>query len=101
MTARIPLLAMLEARSVAVVGASPRAHSFGEQMMLQLTGGGFDGEIYPVNPGYEEIMGRRCYPSIDALPEAVDLALLGVANKMLEDQLSAAAGAGSRSAVIF
>jgi acyl-CoA synthetase (NDP forming) len=101
MTERTPLVAMLEARSVAVVGASPRPGSFGEQMMVQLTGGGFDGAIYPVNPSYEEVMGHRCYPSLETVPEPVDLTLLGVANKLLEGQLTAAAAAGSRSAVIF
>src|SRR5262249_11901734 len=51
-----PLHAMLEARSVAVIGASATPGSFGEQMMIQLvTAGGFDGAVYPVNPKYEEL----------------------------------------------
>src|SRR5207249_611943 len=49
---RPPLVAMLEANSVAVVGASARAGSFGEQMMVQLLRGGFRGSVYPVNPRY-------------------------------------------------
>jgi acyl-CoA synthetase (NDP forming) len=92
---------MLEARSVAVVGASARPESFGEQMMLQLLRGGFTGAVYPVNPKYDEVMGHRSYPSIGEVPEAVDLAVLGVSNALLEDQLIAAAEAGARSAVIF
>src|SRR5947208_3067568 len=52
------LVAMLEARSVAVVGASPRQGSFGWQMLRQLQTGGFDGELFPVNPSYGEIDGR-------------------------------------------
>jgi acyl-CoA synthetase (NDP forming) len=92
---------MLEARSVAVVGASARPQSFGEQMMLQLIRGGFDGAVYPVNPKYDEVIGHRSYPSIGELPEPVDLAVLGVSNALLEDQLTAAAEAGARSAVIF
>jgi acyl-CoA synthetase (NDP forming) len=92
---------MLEARSVAVVGASARPDSFGEQMMLQLVRGGFEGAVYPVNPRYDQVMGHRSYPSIGELPEPVDLAVLGVSNALLEDQLLAAAQAGARSAVIF
>src|SRR5438309_8134846 len=95
------LSAMLEARSVAVVGASPRNGSFGEQMMLQLTRGGFDGAIHPVNPRYDDVMGYRCLPSIADVPGPVDLAILGVSNAMLEEQMRAAAKAGARSAVIF
>jgi acyl-CoA synthetase (NDP forming) len=95
------LASMLEARSVAVVGASARAGSFGEQMMLQLLGGGFDGEVYPVNSRYDHILGRPCYPSLAEIRAGVDLAILGVANARLEEQLTAAAEAGARSAVIF
>jgi acetyltransferase len=51
---------MLEARSVAVVGASVKEGSLGRQMMLELDRGGFDGAICPVNPGYDEVLGRRC-----------------------------------------
>jgi acyl-CoA synthetase (NDP forming) len=95
------LARMLEAHSVAVVGASARPDSFGEQMMLQLLRGGFDGTVYPVNPRYDEVMGLRAFASIEELPESVDLAVLGVSNAMLEEQLQVAANAGARSAVIF
>jgi acetate---CoA ligase (ADP-forming) len=96
-----PLACMLEARSVAVIGASARPGSFGEQMLLQLMGGGFEGAVYPVTPKYDEVMGLTAYPAIGDLPERVDLAILGVSNAMLEDQLRGAAEAGARSAVIF
>ena len=92
---------MLEARSVAVVGASARPDSPGEQMVLQLVRGGFEGPVYPVNPRYEEVQGLRCYPSVGELPERVDLVLLGVPNAAVEDQLRAAAEAGAAAAVIF
>ncbi|MFL5797801.1 MAG: acetate--CoA ligase family protein [Actinomycetota bacterium] len=95
------LARMLEARSVAVVGASGRAGSFGAQMMSQLVGGGFDGAVYPVNPSYEEVAGMPCFPAVGDVPEEVDLAILGIANARLEEQLAAAARAGARSAVIF
>jgi len=92
---------MLEARSVAVVGASVKEGSLGRQMMVELVRGGFDGAIYPVNPGYEDILGHRCYPSIGEVPEPVDLAILGVANQRIERALRDAIGAGVRSAVTF
>jgi len=98
---RSALATMLEADSIAVVGASARPGSFGERMMLELTEGGYDGRIYPVNPGYEEILGHGCYGTIAELPEPVDTAILGVPNRALEEQLSAAADAHARSAVIF
>src|SRR2546428_8091290 len=92
---------MLEARSVAVVGASARQGSFGERMLLELTEGGFDGRIFPVNPKYDEVMGFRAYRSVAEIGEPVDLVLLGVSNALLEEQLQLAADAGAASAVIF
>ncbi|MEX2417986.1 MAG: acetate--CoA ligase family protein [Actinomycetota bacterium] len=92
---------MLEARSVAVVGASPREGSFGEMMMLELTRAGFDGDIYPVNPKYEEILGHRAYPSVSEVPVSVDIAILGVSNSRIEGALTEAADSGARSAAIF
>jgi len=92
---------MLEPRSVAVVGASIKQGSLGASMMRELRRGGFEGSVYPVNPGYDDVDGYRCYPSIGEVPEPVDLAILGVANARIEQALSDAAAAGAGSAVTF
>lgn len=92
---------MLEARSIAIVGASPRKNSFGEMMLIEARRSGYDGAIYPVNPKYEEIMGLKAYHSIAEVPEQVDLAVLGVGNHRLETSLQQAADAGAKSAAIF
>ncbi len=95
------LVAMLEARSVALVGASPRTGTFGSRMAQEVAKSSSRPRIYPVNPKYAELDGRPCYPSLAELPEAVDLALLAVADSALEQQLMLAAERGVRSAVIF
>jgi acetate---CoA ligase (ADP-forming) len=92
---------MLEARSVAVVGASVKEGSLGRQMMLELERGGFDGAIYPVNPGYDEVLGHPCFGSIGEVPGPVDLAILGLANQRVEQAMTEAAAAGAASAVTF
>jgi len=92
---------MLDARSIAVVGASVREGSVGRQSLLEIREGGFSGRVFPVNPKYDEILGWRCYPSIGDVGEPVDVAILAVSNALLEDQLRAAAEAGAGSAVIF
>jgi acyl-CoA synthetase (NDP forming) len=92
---------MLEARSVAVVGASVREGSVGHQSLVELTEGGFTGDVYPVNPKYEEILGFRAYPRLDAIERSVDLVILAVSNALLEDQLRYAADIGAGGAVIF
>ena len=98
---RTALERMLEARSVAVVGASVKAGSLGAQMMVELRRGGFEGDVFPVNPGYDEIDGYRCYPSIGEVPGPVDLAILGLANARMEQAMHAAAAAGVASIVTF
>jgi acyl-CoA synthetase (NDP forming) len=98
---RTPLQRMLEARSVAVVGASVKEGSLGRQMVIELNRGGYGGAIYPVNPGYQEVLGHRCFPSVADLPEAPDLVILGVANARIEQALLEAVAAGARSAVTF
>jgi acyl-CoA synthetase (NDP forming) len=92
---------MLAARSVAVVGASVKDRSLGRQMMLELERGGYDGAIYPVNPGYDEVLGHPCFGSLREVPERVDLAILGVANRRIEQAMSDAAEAGASSVVTF
>jgi acetate---CoA ligase (ADP-forming) len=92
---------MLEARSVAVVGASVKPGSLGHQMMTELVRGGYEGAVYPVNPGYDEVLGFPCHASISEVPQPVDLAILGVANQRIEQALTDAIAAGARSAVTF
>ncbi len=84
-----PLAVMLEARSVALVGASPRPGSLGARMIEEVAKSAAAPRRYLVNPRYDEIGGVRCYPASTALPEAVDLALLAVPDAALEQQLKA------------
>jgi acetate---CoA ligase (ADP-forming) len=100
MTRAAALDSMFGARSVAVIGASARPGSSGWHALDELIGGGFDGRIHPVNPNYEELGGLVCYPSIAEAPP-VDLALVLVPNRVLEDQIKALADVEVPAAVIF
>src|SRR6478609_5520444 len=91
--------AMLEARSVAVVGASAKPGSFGERMIVEVQRS--SARMHLVNPRYDRIGDAPCARSLADLDEAVDLVLLGVPDVALLDQLEAAAEAGARSAVLF
>ncbi len=92
---------MLEARSVAVVGASARAGSFGHRMLSEVSRSTGPLDVHLVNPRYAEIEGRRCVPSLDAIDGPVDLVLLGVPDAALHQQLTTAARRGDRAAVAF
>jgi acyl-CoA synthetase (NDP forming) len=96
-----PIQAMLEARSVALVGASARPGSLGARMIEEVTRSPSRPRTYLVNPRYTDIGGVACLPDLAAIPEPVDLALLAVPDSALEAQLVAAAEHHTRSAVIF
>ena len=64
--------------SVAVIGASRRPGSAGRIILRNLITGGFSGPVYPVNPAAAELDGIGCLPSVAALPEQVDLAVIAV-----------------------
>ncbi|MCP4136220.1 MAG: hypothetical protein GY754_34940 [bacterium] len=64
--------------SVAVVGASPNTGGGRIPYFQLLQEKGYQGEIYPVNPRYEEVAGVKTYPSIDDLPHGVDLLIISL-----------------------
>lgn len=96
-----PLRAMLEARSVALVGASPRPGTLGQRMVAEMARSPASPAMYLVNPKYREIGGVPCHPSLAALPHSVDLVLLGVPDAALATQVELAARRGDRATVIF
>ncbi len=93
--------AMLEARSIALVGASARPGSLGERMIREVGRSSSRPRTYLVNPRYSDIGDVPCLPGLADLPEPVDLAVLAVPDTALEEQLAAAARANARSAIIF
>jgi acetate---CoA ligase (ADP-forming) len=95
------LRAMLEPRSIAVVGASARPGGFGHRMVTEVARSSAAIDLHLVNPRYAEIDGRRCVGSLADVDGPVDLVLMGVPDAALEEQLVLAAGRGDRSAVVF
>ncbi len=71
--------------SVAVVGASPDRRKIGNAVLENLVRYGYSGRIYPVNPSCNEIFGLRCFPSLDGIDQAVDVAVIALpAEKSVE-----------------
>src|SRR5215472_18519465 len=71
-----PLDTMLAPKSVAVIGATEIEGSVGRTLFENLTKGGFEGALYPVNPNRESVLGVKAFPHIRAVPEPVDLAVI-------------------------
>ena len=64
--------------SVAVIGGSRRAGSVGRVILRNIISAGFSGPVYSVHPHASELEGRVCVPSVAALPDQVDLAVIAV-----------------------
>ncbi|MEM3012510.1 MAG: CoA-binding protein, partial [Candidatus Hadarchaeales archaeon] len=72
---------MLNPKVVALIGASEREGSVGNQIMKNLLTGKDRRKIYPVNPNHQTVMGLKCFPSITQVPEHVDLAVVAIPAK--------------------
>jgi acetyltransferase len=61
---------------VAVVGASDCPNVVGAIVLRNMIAGGFSGELYAVNAHHDQVQGRKAWPSVGAIGEAVDLAVI-------------------------
>ena len=92
--------AFFKARSVAVVGASASVGKIGNDVLDSLANYGYKGKVYPVNPGHDEIMGIKAYPSLEAIPEPVDLVVVCVGLHMVPSLIAACAARGIHAMVV-
>lgn len=95
------LNSLLAPKSVALIGASNKPGSLGHDMVQMIKRGSYSGNIYPINPKYDEVCGIKCYPDLESIGETVDLAVFCVAAKRLPEQIDIAVNNGVRSLTIF
>ena len=100
-TPRVDIERILHPRSVAVLGASDSKAKFGGRIMSFLVQHGFAGELYPINPNRPEVLGRKAYASIRAVPAPPDVAILAVPPSALVPSVREAAEAGVGCCVII
>lgn len=72
-------------KSVAVIGASKTPGKIGHEILRNLSHSGFKGEIYPVNPNANSILGFNCYKNLNDVPSSVDLAIIVVPAELVEN----------------
>jgi acetyl coenzyme A synthetase (ADP forming)-like protein len=72
------LAPIFNARSIAVVGASRRPGTIGHELFKNLLAADFNGVVYPVNPSATSVASVRAYPTVQAIPDQVDLAVIVV-----------------------
>jgi 3-hydroxypropionyl-CoA synthetase (ADP-forming) len=89
------------AKSVALIGASATSGKVGNSVLDSLVNHGYHGKVFPVNPTKTEVMGLKAYPSLSAIPEPVDMAVVTVSLAMVPEVIRACAEKGVHNMVIL
>ncbi len=92
---------LLRPKSIAVVGASQRKDVVGNMILCNLLEGEYPGVLYAVNPGYSEVEGISCFPTLSELPTKVEHVIFAVSDARIEEALDAAIEYGIKAGTIF
>ena len=98
---RLPLDAIFAPRAVAVIGATEKAGSVGRAILWNLISNPFGGTVFPVNPNRPNVLGIRAYPTIAAVPEPVDLAVVVTPAPTVPEVIGECVEAGVKGAIII
>lgn len=96
-----PLDAIFTPKTVAVIGATERPGSVSRTVLWNLISHPFGGTVFPVNPQHHSVLGIKAYPSIAAVPEPVDLAIVVTPATTVPSVIGECADAGVKSAIII
>ena len=88
-------------KSVAIIGATTRTDSVGYRVFMNMIEAGYKGELYPVNPKYEEIGGKPCFASVEAIGKPVDVAVIVIPAKAVPGVIRECGENGIRGAVVI
>jgi acetyltransferase len=98
---RHPLTSIFRPRSVAVIGATEKPGSVGRTLLWNLIGSPFGGPVYPVNPKRRSILGIKAYPSLSAIEDPVDLAVIVTPPATAPDLMAECAAHGVEGVIII
>jgi 3-hydroxypropionyl-CoA synthetase (ADP-forming) len=94
------LAGFFKGQSIAVVGASATPGKVGYCVLDSLVNYDYAGRVYPINPGRDEILGAKCYPSLSAVPDKLDVVVVAVALTTVPKLIDECAALGIHNMVI-
>ena len=97
----IPSTPSLSRKTVAVIGATERAHHVGSTILSNLMESGSQLKIFPVNPKRESVLGLKAYPSVGDIPAQVDLAVIVTPAKVVPAVIRECVAVGIQGAIII
>ena len=92
---------IMRPRAVAVIGASAGAGKIGNSVMRNLIDGGYQGDIHPIHPKADVILGRKCYASVTAVPGDIDVAVFCIPAALVAGALAECGAKGIPGAVLI
>ncbi len=95
------LHSLFEPESIAIVGASEMPNSIGVTLVRNMLDSGYKGNLFFVNPKHETVFGEKSYPSVDAIPHRLDIAVICTRATTVPDIVDACGRAGCRNAIII
>jgi acetyl coenzyme A synthetase (ADP forming)-like protein len=78
---------IMKPKAVAVIGASSESGKIGNSVMKNLINGGYKGEIYPIHPKADEIMGKKVFKSVKDVPGEIDIAVFAIPASLVASAL--------------
>src|SRR3954452_14414449 len=95
------LARLMRPRSIAVVGATPRAETYAHETLRNLALLGYDGEVWGVHPTHREVLGRPVFPSLGDLPAPADAVVVAIPAAGVPAVIEEAGATGCGGAVVF
>jgi acetyl coenzyme A synthetase (ADP forming)-like protein len=92
---------ILRPDAIAVIGASPEPGKIGYAVMENIINGGYQGQLYPINPRAEAVLGRPCYRSVKDIPGPVDIAIFCIPARLVAQVLEECGEKGVRGAILI
>ncbi len=92
---------ILSPKSIAIVGVSQDSEKISSVILKNLINGGYNGKIYPVNPKYDELQGRKVYPNVLSIPEDVEMVCIAIPHQFVEDVVDQCVEKKVKSVVII
>lgn len=87
--------------SIAVIGVSRDKRKVGSQVFQNIKKSGYKGKCYPVNPNIQKIYGVKCFPSVEKIPDIIDLAIIAIPNTLVPQISEQCGRKGVKSIIVL
>lgn len=92
---------ILMPEAIAVIGASPEKGKIGYAVMENIINGGYEGQLYPIHPRADDILGRACYRSVKDIPGPVDIAIFCIPARFVAPVMGECGDKGVGGAILI